>query len=95
MTHAGEVDCLCVGDHSPKPLDIEVHHIWPIGQGGPDVRGNRIPLCPTAHSSVHWLLREYKRHNGTPPWDDRRRLNPYLRYLAAEGWRRIQTKSVE
>jgi hypothetical protein len=88
MTHAGPVTCPCVASHSPQPVDVEIHHVLPTGWGGPDTADNRIPLCPTAHSSVHWLLAAYRRHEGTPPWEIRRRLGPYLRGVAAEGWER-------
>lgn len=89
MTHAGAIECLCVATHVPMPVDIEVHHIWPRADTGPDTPENRISICPTAHSAVHWLLLRYKRANGTPAWEDRRRLNPYLRALADRGWRSI------
>ncbi len=90
MTHAGDVACPCVVDHTPNPVDIEVHHVHPLYAGGPDVAANRTPLCPSGHSAVHWLLRRYERHGGTPPWEDRRRLNPWLRRIAADGWAAIQ-----
>lgn len=94
MTHAGEVECGCCVNHTPHPVDVEVHHVWPQGQGGPDVPSNRVNLCPNGHSAVHWLLLRYKKHNGLPPWDDRRRLNPYLRQIADRGWRSLQSRSV-
>lgn len=94
MAHAGAVECECCSGHVPHPVDVEVHHIWPKADGGPDSAANRVAICPTAHSSIHWLLRRYKRDNGTPPWEDRRKLNPYLRSLADRGWRSIQSGTV-
>ncbi|MDP8929351.1 MAG: hypothetical protein M3O70_12470 [Actinomycetota bacterium] len=35
---------------------------------------------------MHVLLREYKRHEGTPPWEVRRFYGPYIRELAVLGW---------
>lgn len=36
--------CLC------KSLGVEVHHIIPQDQDGPDTEENAAPLCPTCHS---------------------------------------------
>lgn len=86
MSHAGDVRCACVAAHSPLPVDIQVHHVWPLAWGGPDVATNRVPLCPTTHASVHWLLRAYQRAGGEPAWEVRRRVGPYARALAKQGW---------
>lgn len=86
MTHAGDVTCACVTAHSPVPVDVEVHHVLPLSWGGPDTAANRTPICPTAHSSVHWLLRAYQRAGGTPSWEVRRRVSPFVRSLAQRGW---------
>jgi hypothetical protein len=53
--------CQCVKRHVPQPAEEEVHHIVPVGAPfhGPDVADNRTPLCPTQHSSVHFLIRIY------------------------------------
>ncbi len=89
MTHAGDIPCTCVENHVPSVIDPEIHHIWPSYANGPDVAENRVNLCPTAHSAVHWLLRRYEKAGGLPPWEDRRRLNPYLRHLADIGWKDV------
>ncbi len=38
-------------------MEFFVHHIHPVGMGGPDVASNRIALCPTTHANVHEVLR--------------------------------------
>ena len=35
--------CLC------KSLGVEIHHIVPEKEGGPDTEDNAAPLCPTCH----------------------------------------------
>ncbi len=57
MSHDEDAVCRCVASHRPPPLELHVHHILPIYLGGPDVPSNRVTICPTAHSSVHEILR--------------------------------------
>ena len=50
-------DCALHKDHgSAKPLRMVVHHIQPLGMGGPDIKENKIVICNTGHLNVHWLL---------------------------------------
>lgn len=54
--------CGCVAEHRPPILELEWHHIWPKGMGGPDtpvgVEGqNGIWICNNTHSNTHELLR--------------------------------------
>jgi len=49
------------GDNLPawlpeeKVIDLlEVHHIIPLGEHGPDERSNMIVLTPTLHALIHW-----------------------------------------
>jgi len=41
---------------SAEPLAEEVHHIWPRAMGGPDIKENRVSICPTGHTNVHRLI---------------------------------------
>jgi len=52
------VVCLCVKHHTPQPLELNVHHIWPLAMGGPNVADNQVTICPSTHSSTHSLLRQ-------------------------------------
>lgn len=89
MTHTGR---RCVGHayHSPRPARSDIHHVVPIGWGGPEDKANRVPLCQTGHANVHLLLDFYKDFNGSVPWPIRREFGPGERKIAAEGWRRYQ-----
>lgn len=97
MGHDHDQVCECVADHRPAPAELNLHHVWPLGWGGPDDRkdwrrgGNGAWACPTLHVNVHELLRLYVTHAGPPPYAvlvEHRLLNRYGRLLAAEGWRR-------
>lgn len=80
--------CTVHGEHRPRPWDVEVHHVWPLGMGGPDTPRNRVPICPTGHTNVHALLRHAARAGGVDevPWDVRRRFHPGERALARIGY---------
>ncbi len=53
-------------DHRPNSHVNHRHHVWPQGEGGPDVPGNVVVICPTGHENVHSVLRLLKRHGGNP-----------------------------
>ncbi len=48
--------CQVHGYHTPKPLRLVEHHVWPRGMGGPDTPANKILACDTGHASIHQLL---------------------------------------
>lgn len=77
--------CKCVTKHIPKPMELHVHHIWPIGEGGQDVPGNTVVLCPTTHSNVHKLWRLYERRGGKPSWDELKKYSEFTRYVVEKG----------
>lgn len=83
---AGERRCRCVADHNPEPRELHRHHVWPLGEGGPDTSANLRWLCPTSHANVHRLWRAWDDHGGEPPWVVRRQYSAYQRELVAEGW---------
>lgn len=89
---AGET-CESLRFHRPKITHVHAHHIHPIGWGG-SPKGEIRWLCPNCHEHTHILLRAYKKHEGTPPWEIRKQFNSYIRALAAEGWRRHNLLSV-
>lgn len=49
--------CVVHGSHWPPVRETEQHHIWPLGMGGPDVKTNKVKICPTGHANVHVALR--------------------------------------
>jgi hypothetical protein len=86
-----EAFCACVAGHTPKVVVFHEHHIVPISYGGPNTPENLVLLCPTGHATVHKLLAQYEKYDGTPPWAIRQLANPYLRAIAETGWNLIQT----
>ena len=92
--------CLCVATHEPAPLDLDEHHVWPLGMGGPDVALNRVWLCPTAHRNAHEILREMVRVKRALTWSEVLDMfeTPVSRYayrVALLGFRRWQNHGLE
>lgn len=80
--------------HAPRikrgdKFTVHRHHVWPLGEGGPDREDNVIYVCPTGHDAIHELLREWIRNHGEPSWEIRRRYHPKERFFAKLGWERI------
>jgi hypothetical protein len=99
MSHDEGQVCLCVADHRPAPLELEHHHVWPLGMGGPDVAANLVWLCSTAHGNVHELLRlilaadrPLSDYELQQPED--RPVSRYAAVLAREGYRRFTERSL-
>jgi hypothetical protein len=81
--------CACVRNHNPFPHTIQMHHVVPrswLKKGAVPAIPELVPLCGTAHDSVHELLNQYIHHEGRPPWNVRRRFNDYIRRLAEQAW---------
>jgi hypothetical protein len=74
--------------HMPRSHVNEVHHVWPLGMGGPDVLGNTIVSCATGHNSMHKLLKEWVKADGDPGWAIRRNYTPLERLYAKTGFER-------
>ena len=54
-------DGICELCSEPAPFNrpdgspfLEVHHIVPLGEGGPDTVGNGAALCPNCHRACHY-----------------------------------------
>lgn len=67
----------------------EVHHIWPTGEGGPDVPRNRVRVCPNGHSRIHELLNALLRGGGALPAGMAGRYHPREREIAMRGYRAV------
>lgn len=80
--------------HQPKSHVNEVHHVWPLGDGGPNIAANRVVACATGHNNIHALVDAYRRAGGDPGWETRRRYARLERHYAAVGWDRIQRKAM-
>ena len=42
-------------DHKTM-VSFEMHHVWPVGYHGPNIKSNLIKICPNAHSDIHFLM---------------------------------------
>jgi hypothetical protein len=85
----------CWAHRHRELVPLEVHHIWPKGDRGPDVAANRISICSNAHSSTHDLLAKIlKADGGRVPWPVRRRYGMRVRHLAEAGYRAIQSGQI-
>jgi len=78
--------CTVHRNHSPRSHINHRHHIWPLGEGGPDVKANIVVVCATGHSNIHALLDVYRATGATPGYRVRRRFSAGERRLAAAGW---------
>jgi hypothetical protein len=76
--------CRCVKTHSPAINRTHVHHVWPLGMGGPDISSNEIALCPNTHDFVHLIMQDFRRFNAVRP--RRRSETRYAYDLAVRGF---------
>lgn len=81
--------CIVHGVHKPNSHVNEVHHVWPKGQGGPDIPENRIVVCATGHNSIHQLINEYKAMQGKVPYSLLKQYTVQERAYALLGYQRI------
>lgn len=77
----------CAAHTHDSWVPIEIHHVWPLGDGGPNIATNRLPLCSNAHGSVHYCLDMMRK--GYVPWKVRRHYGPGVRAVAERGWAEI------
>lgn len=80
--------------HMPNTHVNHRHHVWPLGDGGPDVPDNIIIVCPTGHYSIHDLLNHYKMLMGNVPFDIVKRYSHEERKYAKLGYDRIMRKAL-
>jgi hypothetical protein len=81
--------CQCVKVHSPTPLAVELHHIYPQAEQrkkhGKVVDRELVPLCDIAHKNIHTLLPRLIRGERVSLG------NRYQNSILQEGARRIQS----
>jgi hypothetical protein len=82
----------CAVHRHRELVPMNVHHVWPLGDGGPDEPWNEITVCMNGHGSIHALLDLYKKHDGPAgvPWSVKRQYGRRVRALAAKGYDAIQ-----
>lgn len=91
MTHRDSTVCALHPpgyEHRPTGWDVEGHHVWPLGMGGPDVPSNVVLSCAGGHSDVHALLRMAVKAGGMAavPWEVRRQFGLAERHYARLGY---------
>jgi len=84
--------CEIHNSHYPKPHRIDVHHIWPTGEGGPDVPSNVLGVCQTGHTNIHELLELYL--DGGVLWEIERTYGANERKYAKLGYERISNQKL-
>lgn len=72
-------------------VPIEHHHVWPLGDGGPNVKENKIITCANGHYSIHAYLDLLAKNDGDVPWLLRRLFGPKVRHWAEWGYQQILT----
>lgn len=87
-------ECQIHTRHVPNPHVNEVHHIWPLGKGGPDIPENRIVVCATGHNNIHHLIREHELHKGKVPYIVLRTYAKSERDLARLGYQRAKRQAM-
>lgn len=81
--------CMVHKRHSPETHINHRHHVWPLGEGGPNIEDNIIVVCPTGHVNIHDLLQEHKLHMGKTPYSIVRQYTHLERAYADLGYKRI------
>jgi hypothetical protein len=86
--------CILHKHHIPTPRVNHEHHVWPLGDGGPNIPENKIVVCPTGHYNIHALLDQLRRHRGEPPYTVLSMFAVKERAYAKLGYQRITRKSM-
>lgn len=86
--------CQIHNRHAPTPHVNHVHHVWPLGEGGPDISDNKVVVCPTGHYSIHDLLQHYKMLMGNVPFIVLNKYSLEERRLAKLGYDRMCRKEM-
>lgn len=67
-------------------VPLHVHHIWPVGMGGPDIARNRVRVCANGHYAIHAFIDHLIKTEGAVPWEIARHFGPAVRGYAHSGW---------
>lgn len=86
--------CQVHNTHVPPSHINEVHHVWPLGDGGPNIAANKVVVCATGHNNIHDLLNQYRKASGDLGWDTLRHYARIERHYALLGWLRIQQQAM-
>lgn len=67
LTAGSDPACVLHRRHTPRPLRLVAHHVWPLAHGGPSGSENLAIVCDTGHYSVHEVLRILLAGKPLPP----------------------------
>lgn len=81
--------------HDPRPHRQVLHHVWPLGLGGPDIDENQVAACDTGHYSVHTLLDAWRKAKGDPGYQVRRGYARREQELARIGYLRYAAQRMD
>lgn len=81
--------CQVHGKHIPTSHVNERHHVWPKGNGGPDIPANIVVVCATGHNNIHQLIKLYTAYRGAVPYSELRAYSTGERKLGKLGYERI------
>jgi predicted HNH restriction endonuclease len=92
---SGEYRCVCVATHRPPPAELHAHHVFPLGEGGPDTKANLIYICPTSHASAHKLWRLMDKHDGNLTTAQKSEFTRSVRKIVDTGWAQKKAESTD
>lgn len=84
----------CILHHHREWVPLESHHVWPLGDGGPNIPENRINVCANGHYSIHAYLDLLIKNGGDPSWATAKHFSSDVRYFAHKGYAQIVAHNV-
>lgn len=78
----------CAVHRHTSAVPLEVHHIFPVGDGGPNAEVNKITVCANGHYEIHACL-DLLRH-GKLTWRQKISFGYRVRTYALAGWVQIE-----
>jgi hypothetical protein len=78
----------CVVHRHTSAVPLESHHIFPLGDGGPNIAANRIIVCANGHYEIHACL-DLQRVAALT-WRQKISFGRKVRMYAALGWLAIE-----
>ena len=86
--------CAVHSRHLPKSHVNERHHVWPLGEGGPDIPENIVVVCATGHNNIHKLMKLMLLGRGMVPYAESRTFTWQERQLAKLGYERTMRRAM-
>ena len=67
----------------------ESHHIWPLGDGGPNIKSNRLLVCSNGHGEIHGYLDLLFKYDNAVPWRIAQHFGDSAKFYAYAGYSQI------